>query len=252
MIDSRTDWFAPARAWMQAANLPVFQLSHLPSQAFHWFNERMTGNEQLRLDNARLHTENLILQGKVQKLNALTIENIRLRELLNSSRTAEENLSIAEIIAVSPDPFRHFVIVNRGSKQGVFVGQAVVDSEGVFGQVSEVTQTTSKIIQISDIKHGIPVQVDRNGVRLVVEGTGDFLRMQIPFVTTTTDLVRGDVLSTSGLDGVFPPNYPVARVVKVEHIVGQPFADVYAEPFAQLSRTRHVLLLFNKVSDDEK
>lgn len=208
--------------------------------------------DDLRLENARLHTENLILHAKVQKLNSLTIENIRLRELLNSTRTTEENAIVAEIISVSPDPFNHFVILNKGRKDGAYVSQTVVDANGLFGQVTDVSDNTSKVMLISDARHGVPIQVDRNGVRLVVEGTGDYLRLQLPFVTVTTDIVQGDVLTTSGLGGVFPPNYPVARVVEVKHDPGQAFAEVLAEPFAQLSRTRNVLLLFNRQNANDE
>lgn len=251
LADYKTHWFAPVHSWLLGISRPVYSVADVPSQTISWFKQRFSSRDDLQLENARLRTENLVLHAKVQKLNALTIENIRLRELLNSTRTSEENAIVAEIISVSPDPFNHFVVVNKGSKDGVFLSQTIVDAQGLFGQVVEVSESTSRVMLVSDPRHGVPVQIDRNGVRLIAEGTGDYLRLQLPFVTVTTDIVPGDVLSTSGLGGVFPANYPVARVIEVKHDPGQAFADVLAEPYAQLSRTRHVLLLFNRQTGNE-
>lgn len=217
-----------------------------------FLQDSVHGRDSLRRENARLITENVLLQAKVQKLNSLTIENIRLRELLNSTRLLEQNFVIAEVIGVSPEPFKHFVILNKGSKDGVYLNQAVVDADGLLGQVIELSTSNSKVMLISDMRHGVPVQIDRNGVRLVVEGTGDYGQLQVPFVTRTTDIMVGDVLSTSGLGGVFPANYPVARITAMSHDPGQAFSEVTAEPFAKLSRSKYVLLLFNHAISHEK
>lgn len=251
LLDYHTNLLAPARAWLLGMSRPLYSLTDIPRQLLGWGDEHLISRNELQLENARLRTENLVLHAKAQKLNALTIENIRLRELLNSTHTTEENAVVAEIIAVSPDPFSHYVVLNKGSNDGVYPGQAVVDAGGLFGQVIEVAGANCKVMLISDARHAVPVQVDRNGVRLIAEGTGDYVRLQLPFVTATTDVVPGDVLSTSGLGGVFPASYPVARVLDVRHDPGQAFAEVLAEPFAQLSRTRHVLLLFNRQHSDE-
>lgn len=207
--------------------------------------------EDLLVENAQLEAENLVLQAKVQKLASLAIENVRLRELLNSTSLLEENVLVAEIIAVSPDPYQHYVMLNKGAADGVYVGQGVVDANGLFGQVMEVTNDASRVILISDARHAVPVQVDRNGVRLIAEGSGDFTELKLPHVALTTDLVPGDVVSTSGLGGVFPKGYPVARITEVGHDPGQAFAIVKARPFAHLSRSSHVLLLFSEVSKHE-
>lgn len=252
LADYYTTWLTPVRSWLLGVSRPVYSAVDAPRQAWQWTRDYFVSRDDLRFENARLETENLILHAKVQKLSALTIENIRLRELLNSTRTLEQNFVIGEVLAVSPDPFNHFVILNKGSRQGAYIGQAVVDADGLFGQVIEVSERSSKVMLVSDARHGVPVQIDRNGVRLIVEGKGDYTRLQVPFVTATTDLMVGDVLSTSGLGGVFPSNYPVAKVVEIKHDPGQAFSDVLAEPFAQLSRARHVLLLFSQSADHEE
>lgn len=252
IVDIKTDWLKPARAWFLDISQPLYVLVSAPQQTLDELKGFFSSRKQLRLENARLYTENLVLHAKVQKLNALTIENVRLRELLNSSRSEEHNALIAEIISVSQDPYRHYVLINKGKRDGVYTSQAVVDAEGLFGQVVEVADKTSKVMLLSDVRHGVPVQVDRNGIRLYVEGTGDFNRLLIPFVTATTDLVEGDVLTSSGLGGVFPANYPVAAVHSIRHESGQAFAVVTAKPFAQLAKARHVLLLFEQQSENDQ
>lgn len=252
LVDTRTHWLESSRSWFLGLSQPLYTLVSAPQQALDEFKDFFSTRNQLRHENARLYTENLVLHAKVQKLNALTIENIRLRELLNSIRSEEHNALIAEVVSVSQDPYRHYVLVNKGRQDGVYISQAVVDAEGLLGQVTEVAEKISKVMLLSDVRHGVPVQVDRSGVRLYVEGMGDFNRLQVPFVTTTTDLVEGDVLTSSGLGGVFPANYPVARVVSVQHESGQAFSVVTAEPFAQLAKARHVLLLFEQQAEYDK
>lgn len=252
VLDVRYQALDKLRSALLSVTRPVHELVHLPGWLFDSGRQRVKSRDDLTLENARLEAENLVLRAKVQKLNALTIENIRLRELLNSTRLVEEDATVAEIIAVSPDPFNHFVVLNRGSDDGAFVGQAVIDANGLMGQVVDLSPSVSRVMLISDARHAVPVRIDRNGVRLVVEGQGDFQRLQLPFVAGTTDIVEGDVLSTSGLGGVFPANYPVARVVSVTEKTGQSFIEVLAEPFAQLRRARHVLLLSRRVQANDQ
>lgn len=230
--------------WFLNTSQPVYAIVSAPHQVAETLSLYLADKKSLQRENAKLYTENLVLQAKVQKLNALTVENVRLRELLNSARSEEHNALVAEVVAVSPNPYSHYVLVNKGSKDGVFVSQSAVDADGLFGQVVEVADKHSKIMLISDHRHGVPVQVDRSAVHLLIEGQGNFNQLSIPFVTATTDLVEGDVLTSSGLGGVFPANYPVARVVNVTHEPGQAFATVEAKPFAHLDKARHILLLF--------
>ena len=236
----------PLKSFLVSSTGPVYWVADLPEKVSNWSDGKLSSRETLEIENARLELENLVLQSKVQQLAALTIENVRLRELLNSRALLEENVYVAEIISVSPDPQSDFVLLNKGKADGVFIGQAVIDANGLFGQVTEVTSSNSRVLLISDTRHAVPVQVNRNGVRMIAEGTGDYTELRLPHVALTTDIVVGDVLSTSGLGGVFPIGYPVARVTEVSHDPGQAFAIVKARPFASLDRTRHVLLLFEE------
>jgi len=209
-----------------------------------WGETALATRDDIALENTRLKAENLILHSKLQRLSALTVENVRLRELLLSTRLLESNVLVAEIIAISPNPLFHFVMINKGSNDRVYEGQAVVDANGVFGQVMEVSATSSRILLLTDVRHAIPVQVSRNGIRLVAEGTGDMTELSLPNISQTTDIVEGDVLITSGLGQLFPMGYPVARVDVVKVEKGQAFATVKAQPYAHIDRAHHVLLLF--------
>ena len=175
----------------------------------------------------------------------LEAENDRLRALLDSSRRVSDRLLIAEIMAVDPDPYRQRFTVNRGLRDGVFVGQALLDADGVVGQIDVVDALTSQAVLISDSSHGLPVAVNRTGLRTIALGTGDTGLLNLPYLTNSSDIREGDLLISSGLGGVFPPGYPVGRVSVVERRPGQSFARVLAEPSAGLDRGREVLLVRN-------
>lgn len=247
LLDAFTDYLDPLKNRLIDLCEPLYNAVDFPHMLSEWGEDELISKDDLLVENARLQAETLVLRAKVQKLTALAIENVRLRELLNSTTLLEENVLVAEIVAVSPDPNLQYVMLNKGSNDGVYIGQAVIDANGLFGQVMEVASDKSRVLLISDQRHAVPVQVNRNGVRAVVEGNNDFVQLVLPHVALTTDIIAGDVLSTSGLGGLFPIGYPVARVTEVKHDPGQAFAIVTARPFAQLDRSRHVLLLFNQI-----
>jgi rod shape-determining protein MreC len=140
------------------------------------------------------------------------------------------------------------VLVDKGASQGVFVGQAVLDSGGVFGQVARVEQYTSEVILISDPAHAIPVQINRTGLRTVAVGTGDTSRLKLPYLPTSADVQVGDLLVTSGLGGGFPVGYPVGTVARVRRDPAQSLADVDVRPAAALDRSRELMFVWLKPS----
>jgi len=135
-----------------------------------------------------------------------------------------------------------------GRKDNLYVGQAVLDAEGLMGQVIEVGLATSRVLLISDVSHGIPVHVNRNGVRAIAVGSGSLDQLTLIHVPDTADIMVGDLLVSSGLGGRFPKGYPVGVVSMVKHDPGQPFAIVEARPMANLDRSRYVLLVFSEQS----
>ncbi len=223
---------------------PFYWLADLPSRLGEWQQNHLVSREVLQEDNQRLRQANLILEGRTQQMASLQAENIRLRALLNSAALLRNDVMIAELIGVSPDPVRHQVVVNKGLEDGVYVGQPLIDANGLMGQVVEVGALASRVILITDATHAIPVQVNRNGVRAVAEGSGSLSLLEVRHVSATTDIQEGDLLVSSGLGGRFPVGYPVAVVTTVERDPGLTFARVHARPTAALDRSRHVLLVF--------
>lgn len=246
LIYSKTDWLEGVRQRVSDFTLPIYWITDIPGQVSRWSGDRLASKDDLQEENKALHTEVLVLRRKLQQMASLTAENTRLRQLLNSADTIEDRVLVAELIGVSPDPMKHKVMINRGTLDGVYVGQPVVDAYGLVGQVVEVGRHTGRVLLITDSSHALPVQVNRNGIRLVAEGQGDLFELQLRFVSSTMDIEEGDLLVTSGLGQRFPPGYPVALVEKVTHDPGKPFATVTARPMAELNRNRHVLLVFDR------
>jgi rod shape-determining protein MreC len=229
---------------------PLYWLSDLPTQAETWADNRVMSRTHLVQENNALRSEMLVLRQKLQKNASLEAENLRLRQLLNASEAVKDHVLIAELIGVTPDPQVHKVMINRGSNDGVYVGQAVLDAFGLMGQIVEVGSSTSVALLITDASHALPVQVNRNGVRLVAEGVGDLYSLKLRHVANTLDIVEGDLLVSSGLGQLFPAGYPVAEVTAVDTDDGKRFARVTARPRARMNRSRYVLLVFETMEKD--
>lgn len=229
---------------LATAVYPLHVLANLPLQISNWTMDIFAGKNRLLTENEKLKKENLILRAQHQKLAALENENIRLRDLLESSLKVKDRVLIAELIAVDLDPYKHQILINKGSNSGVFEGQPVLDANAVMGQVTSVTPYTATVLMITDARHSLPVQILRTGQRAIAAGTGDINRLSIPHLPNNTDIQIGDLLVTSGLGGRFPPGYPVATVTEVKRVEGKAFIDILATPNAQLDHTREVLLVW--------
>lgn len=241
-----TSWFDSLKNKAVDLSAPLYWVSDLPNQAGKWADNRLMSRARLVQENSALRTENLILSQRLQKNASLEAENFRLRQLLNASEAVEDRVLIAELIGVTPDPQVHKVLLNRGEKHGVYVGQAVVDAFGLMGQVVQVGQSTSVALLITDSTHAVPVQINRNGVRLVAEGKGDLYELKLRHVVNTVDIQVGDMLVSSGLGQRFPAGYPVAEVTDIHVDAGRPFANVLVKPMAHMNRSRYVLLVFER------
>ncbi len=243
-LDHRTHRLDAVRAWLGTLVYPVYYVVGLPDLVVDWAGETFAGRRRLQEENARLRTENLILHAQLEKFEALEAENVRLRTLLNAPVERTEKVLIANLLAVDLDPYRHQVLINRGTRKQVYRGQPVIDAHGVVGQVIAVTPETATVMLITDPAHALPVQVNRNGLRSIALGTGNMERLSLPHIPKSADIRVGDLLVTSGLGGRFPRGYPVARVEAVEIDPGKAFAQVYARPLAELDRSREVLLIW--------
>ena len=250
-LDHREHHLDAVRRAIGAAVYPLQIIVDAPARLWGWTTEVTTSKSDLRLENSRLRTEALITRGRTQELAALKAENDRLRAMLDAREQVRGEVRVAEIMAVDANPYRHNIVLGVGSSDGVYDGQAIVDASGVVGQVIETGLATSQAILISDPDHTLPVVVNRNGRRTVVFGTGQYNRLDLPFLANNADIQPGDLLVTSGLGGTFPSGYPVAVVTEIERDPGQAFARIVARPSAALDRSRHVLLVFTAGDDQE-
>jgi rod shape-determining protein MreC len=244
VLDHRGGYLDTARVWMSAAASPIYTVVQTPYQLWTWVTGSFADRDRLRTQNAKLTEELRVARTRQLQFDALTEENRRLREIREASKGISERTLIAEIINVSVQPFRHVVLINKGADDGVFRGQPVLDAFGVVGQIVQVGKSTATLMLITDAEHAVPVQVNRNGIRSIAMGTGEAAKLSLPYMTVESDVKKGDLLVSSGLDEIFPAGYPVATVTKVERNAADTFATVEAHPLAQLDRDREVLLLW--------
>jgi len=243
VVDHRTHYLDPVRSVLAVTTYPLHYLANLPFSAADSASEALASRAELQQAHDDYRLENLRLKGQLQKFEALEAENMRLRDLLDSSLKIGDQVLVAELIAIDLDPYKQQVLIDRGSSSGVFLGQPVLDANAVMGQVIHVSPMTSTVLMITDPTHALPVQVNRSGLRTIANGTGRINELELPHLPNNADIHEGDLLVTSGLGGHFPPGYPVAQVTQVTREPGQPFARVLATPNAHLERVREVLLV---------
>jgi len=199
--DLRFNSLDGARSLLNNLATPIYWVADIPARVADWGGDNIQSRSALLEENEKLGRENLLLSGRSQQMAALSAENARLRALLNSTALLRNDVLVAELIGISPDPVRHQMILNKGAGDGVYVGQPLIDERGLLGQVVEVSELSSRVLLITDATHSIPVQVNRNGVRAIAEGTGVLGSLEIHHVAATTDIEEGDLLVSSGLGG---------------------------------------------------
>ncbi len=244
VADHRQHRLAAIRDAVATLAYPIQWAISTPVQAFDAMRKSLATKTNVEAENVKLASDNLVLRLKLLRFDSLEQENQRLRAARESSARAVQRTLVAEILRVDLDPFRQRVLVNKGTRAGVFRGQAVIDASGIFGQVTRAGPYSAEIILISDPEHAIPVQVNRTGARSIALGTGRSGLLSLPYLPQNTDVIVGDLLVSSGLGGVYPPGYPVAKVTAVERDPGQPLLAVEAEPLAGLDRVPEVLLVW--------
>lgn len=243
ITDYRQGLLDPIRQTVSALAHPIRLVAELPTQFIKTADQQLASRRELLAENERLRNRQQVFQARLQRLDALEIENIRLRSLLDSSYDLEQPVLIAELVEVDLDPFSHVIEIDKGAGDGVEVGQAVIDADGVIGQVDHVAQFSATIRLISDPGHAIPVQVNRNGLRSVALGTGRTDVLNIESLPNNADIQIGDLVVTSGLGGRFPAGYPVGEVSAIRPDPGAPFSTINIAPRGALGRIQEVLLI---------
>lgn len=234
--------FSQLRNKLSIVVYPIQKIIDFPFYCAQQIGGFFATQQRLFVENKTLRQEHLLLQAQLQKLDALETENKQFRELLGASEKIKENLLVASIINVDPDPFTHQVIINRGKNDAVYAGQPVIDANGVMGTITLVGNIESRALLITDASHAVPVADVRNGVRAIAVGTGRG-GLELRHVPNSVDIVEGDVMLTSGLGGKFPVGLPVGTVKEVKHDPSKAFATIVLKPAAKLDRSRYILLI---------
>ncbi len=242
-VDQRFNHLEVVRSNISVALTPLRYLVSLPAHTGNWAGEWFTSFRDLVNENSNLKADSRILNARLQKMQVLQAENTRLRNLLGSSAKVADEVIVAELLSVDQNPYRQLIEINKGTLDGVEIGQAVIDAYGVMGQVIHVNQHTSTTILISDPEHAIPVQFIRNGMRSVAFGNGSSDQLELRYLPATADIRINDELVTSGLGGRFPADYPVATVVAINEDLIHGFVSVLVKPQARLDSSREVLII---------
>lgn len=247
VIDHRDNHLDTVRKAIGATVYPLRVIVDAPVSLWRWSQDTTASRNQLQIENSRLNTERLLTKARLQRYSALEAENARLRAMLEARAQVRDQVRVAEIMSASSNPFRHVLVVDKGTRDGVYNGQTLVDANGVVGQIIEAGILSSQSILISDPDHALPVEVNRNGLRTIAVGTGDYEQLDLPFLPNNADIQQGDLLVTSGLGGAFPAGYPVAIIDSITRIPQEPFAVVTAKPAAALNQIREVMLIWTSV-----
>ena len=248
--DHRGGHVDAVRSLLATLVYPLQYAVDLPIRGGKWVADNLSSRRTLMTENERLRRENFSAQSRLERYAELEAENRRLRELLDSAARVGVQVLIAERLAVDLDPYSRRIVLNKGIRDGVHVGQSLIDANGIMGQVVEAGPFSSSAVLITDPSHALPVQVRRSGLLGIAVGTGPLDRLELTHVPVNADVLVGDMLVTSGLGGRFPAGYPVGRVVSVERDSGRPFAQVTVESSANLERNREVLLVWSDQPSD--
>lgn len=243
MADARIKALASIRQAVGVALYPLQVVAMLPRDAFFASSEYFSALSTLKEENRQMREQQVLNAQQLQQSRQLLAENTYLRKLLDASQRVQLKTVMSEILYDARDPFSRKVIIDRGEHHGIQPGQPVIDDLGVVGQVTRAFPFTSEITLLTDKEHAIPVQVLRSGVRSVAYGRGQTGELELRFMATNADIQAGDVLTTSGIDGVYPAGLAVATVMSVDTKTSDAFARILCKPTAGVSRHRQLLVL---------
>ena len=251
LVDHRTQQLEGLRNILQTAVYPVMFISTIPREVIRGISGSMESSSELKTDNESLRQENLLLHSRLEKLHSLEADNLRLKRLLGQSDQIAEHVLLAELVEVSLEPYTQKISLNKGSRDGVYVGQPVINGDGVVGQVVHTSQFQSTVTLLTDPGSAVPVMVIRNGLRSVLFGTGVRNKLSLPYLTADADIKIGDVLISSGMGGRFPTGYPVATVTEIRQEPSDEFLTRNALPVTQLDHGREVLLIWPGIAKEK-
>lgn len=242
-VDARYQYLESTRSVLAIMIYPLQRLTALPGEAWGSIASYFETQRQLLADNAQLRQQHDADAAQMAQLQVIRAENTQLRTLLDIKQRVDYPMQTAEIAYVERDIFKRKLFVDKGSQNNVQPGQVVLDDQGVVGQITRVYPWQSEVTLVTDKDHAVPIQILRNGMRAVVFGSGDISEMALRYMPISTDIIEGDVLVTSGIDGTYPPHLPVAKVIRIERDPAYPFARIICAPLAGVDRHRALLIV---------
>ncbi|MCP3049107.1 rod shape-determining protein MreC [Xanthomonas euvesicatoria pv. allii] len=240
-LDSRGGWLSQVRMQANLLIQPIWAVAGLPGRIGSQVRDNAATHAQLVEETRDLRNQLLVANARLTRLQTAALDNAQLRELLNVAERRGLDVQLAPILNIDLDPTRQRLLLDAGSREGVVLGQAVIDAGGLMGQVIEVTPLHSTVLLLTDPDHAVPVSVARNGVRLIVYGRGD--RLELRDIPLSAGVQVGDEIVTSGLGGRFPAGFPVGKVSELHPDDTHAFLVGELTPAAKLDRGRDVLLL---------
>ncbi|MDX9706482.1 MAG: rod shape-determining protein MreC [Azospira sp.] len=242
VLDARFHYLDLLRQGLSTITHPLQRLAHAPVHGLMQATEYFQHIDTLHDENQQLKRARLESAPQMLRLQQLEVENARLRRLLSVRERQPASGQVAQMLYTARDPFSRRIIVDKGQQDGIVAGQPAVDDIGIVGQVTRIYPFVSEVTLITGKDQAVPVQIVRNGLRSVVFGLGNG-QLELRFMPANADVQEGDMLVTSGLDGVFLPGFPVARVQKVERDNAYSFARIVCTPLAGVENFSEVMIL---------
>ena len=246
VIDSRIRVLETVRVGVGIALYPIQHVLLVPSRTFGAVGDYFATIALLQQENEQLKQAALANAQALQQAGELAVENERLRKLLGAKERLRTASMLAAVLYETRDRFARKIVLHAGSNEGLRTGSPVIDDVGVVGQVTRVFRDTSEVTLLTDKDQTIPVQILRNGLRGVAFGGAEPGTLDLRFMPSNADLVKGDLAVTSGLDGVYPPGLAVARIERIERATTDQFARVVMKPLAGVESHKHLLVLLTE------
>ncbi|HEU4855810.1 MAG TPA: rod shape-determining protein MreC [Rhodanobacteraceae bacterium] len=243
VLDHRNGWLHRVRYAGAAAIVPIYKIAAAPADWVHDASTAFTQRRRLIDENRQLREGLMLAEARLNRMDAVAHQNERLKQLLDTQQLLGLHAQLARLIDVQLGPTRDRVMLNVGAHEGVHVGQVVIDSHGVMGQIIETLPHASVAMLVIDPDHAVPAMLTRTGLRGVAHGTGNPEQLVVPNLPLSSDVRVGDKLVTSGLGGRFPAGFPVGTVTALKHDPSGMFMEAQVKPAAELERSGEVLLL---------
>jgi rod shape-determining protein MreC len=243
IIDSRVRMLETVRIGLGVVLYPVQQALLVPNRLADTVTGYFTSVTTLTRENDELKRKQFETAQALQQSHELMVENERLRKLLGARERTGNSTVLADVLYESRDRFARKLVLNVGSNEGVRPGSPVIDDAGVVGQITRVFNDTSEVTLLTDKDQSIPVQILRNGLRGVAFGGAEPGTLDLRFMAPNADVANGDVVTTSGIDGVYPSGLMVATVSRVERAAKDQFARIVMSPVAGIESNKHLLVL---------